>query len=179
MASSEILSWTSQDPRNSQLFSPYGVLYRFTTENNAHGQSVTTLWRAIRANKEDRVAKLEWSATGNLGRAVIGKSTLPMADLVRRDSPWPDGRVFNGPDGYQYTWRPSNNATNDLLLLDQNNNTIAFYRPVRPVRYNIGDVYGELHFCRTAGAGVVMHPPLMDTVTVTAMLYRFCLTYGL
>ena len=71
---------------------------------NAHGVSVTTLWKAIRANKEDRVAKLEWAPNGGLGRAVIGKvknedrtrwrrseltscaqSTLPMADLVRQD----------------------------------------------------------------------------------------------
>lgn len=43
------------------------------TETNAHGQSVTTLWKAIRANKEDRVAKLEWATNGGLGRAVIGK----------------------------------------------------------------------------------------------------------
>lgn len=84
-------------------------------------------------------------------------------------------------------------------LQDQNNNIIAFYRPIKPARYNIGDVYGELHFVRNAGAGVVvcprfcglsdiivligpshqMHPPLMDTVTVTAMLYRFVITYGL
>ena len=25
----EVLSWTSQDPRQSQLFGSYGVLYRF------------------------------------------------------------------------------------------------------------------------------------------------------
>jgi len=37
------------------------------------GQSTTTLWRAVRANREDRVAKLEWASTGGLGRAVIGK----------------------------------------------------------------------------------------------------------
>lgn len=53
------------------------VLRRLTifiqTENNAQGNSVTTLWRAIRANKEDRVAKLEWASNGGLGRAVIGK----------------------------------------------------------------------------------------------------------
>lgn len=41
-------------------------------------------------------------------------------------------------------------------LEDHNGNVIAFYRPVRPVRYNLGDVYGELHFCRTAGAGIVV-----------------------
>ncbi|KAI0770793.1 hypothetical protein BC629DRAFT_776176 [Irpex lacteus] len=178
-SANEILSWTSQDPRESQLFSSFGVLYRFTTETNAHGQSVTTLWKAIRANKEDRVAKLEWATNGGLGRAVIGKSTLPMADLVRPDSRVPDSRVFNGPDGYTYRWRPSNNQHNDIVLQDHNNNVIAFYRPTRVVRYNIGDVYGELHFCRNAGAGVVMHPPLMDTVTVTAMLYRFVITFGL
>jgi hypothetical protein len=87
----DVLSWTSQDPRQSQLFSPWGVVYRFQvrviehrcalmvlisdsqTETNAQGQSTTTVWRAIRANKEDRVAKLEWAAGGGLGRAVIGK----------------------------------------------------------------------------------------------------------
>ncbi|CDO74055.1 hypothetical protein BN946_scf185043.g105 [Trametes cinnabarina] len=151
--SNEVLSWTSQDPRQSQLFGSYGVLYRFQTDTNNQGQVITTLWRAIRANKEDRVAKLEWAPNGGLGRAVIGKSTLPMADLVRRDP--------------------------HILLQDQNDNVIAFYRPIRPQRYNIGDVHGELHFVRNAGAGVVMHPPLMDTVTVTAMLYRYATAYGL
>ncbi|KAH9951768.1 hypothetical protein B0H21DRAFT_775920 [Amylocystis lapponica] len=181
MASSgnEVLSWTSQDPRQSQLFSNIGVLYRFNTDTNAQGQSVTTLWRAIRANKEDRVAKLEWAPNGGLGRAIIGKSTLPMADLVRPDGRVLDCRMFNGPDGYQYRWRPSSNSYNDVVLQDHNDNVIAFYRPTRPTRYNIGDVYGELHFVRNAGAGIVMHPPLMDTVTVTAMLYRFVMTYGL
>ncbi|KAI0079658.1 hypothetical protein K474DRAFT_1639119 [Panus rudis PR-1116 ss-1] len=179
-AANEVLSWTDQDPRQSQLFSSYGVLYRFSTDRNAQGNSVTTLWRAIRANKEDRVAKLEWAPNGGLGRAVIGKSTLPMSDLVRKIPNAPDDiRVFNGPDGYEYRWRPSHNQYNDFVLEDHNANVIAFYRPVRPVRYNLGDVYGELHFCRNAGAGVVMHPPLMDTVTVTAMLYRFVLQYGL
>lgn len=47
-------------------------------------------------------------------------------------------------------------STPYLQLQDQNGNVIAFYRPVRPVRYNLGDVYGELHFCRSAGAGVVV-----------------------
>jgi len=178
-AANEILSWTSQDPRHSQLFSTYGVLYRFHTEVNAQGQSVTTLWRAIRAQKEDRVAKLEWSPNGSLGRAVLGKSTFPMADLIRKTDKHPGVRLFFGPDGYQYGWRPSNNPQGDVVLEDQNGNVIALYRPVRPVRYNLGDVHGELHFFRSAGAGVVMHPPLMDYVTVTAMLYRFATAFGL
>ncbi len=40
---------------------------------NSNGQSTTTLWRAVNANREDRVAKLEWASNGGLGRAVIGK----------------------------------------------------------------------------------------------------------
>jgi hypothetical protein len=91
----DVLSWTSQDPRQSQLFSQWGVVvYRFQvciidivhtstsssnspqTDTNAQGQSVTILWRAIRSNKEDRVAKLEWAPGGGLGRAVIGKVRL-------------------------------------------------------------------------------------------------------
>lgn len=27
-----------------------------------------------------------------------------------------DNRVFNGPDGYQYRWKPSNNAYNDIVV---------------------------------------------------------------
>ncbi|OBZ76199.1 hypothetical protein A0H81_03580 [Grifola frondosa] len=148
----EVLSWTSQDPRQSQLFGSYGVLYRFQTDTNNQGQSVTTLWRAIRANKEDRVAKLEWASNGGLGRA----STLPMADLVRPVPGISNCRVFNGPDGYQYRWRPAGNSYNDVVLQDHNDNVIAFFRPTRPARYNIGEVHGELHFVRNAGAGVVV-----------------------
>ncbi|RDB22719.1 hypothetical protein Hypma_010393 [Hypsizygus marmoreus] len=171
-ASNDVLSWTNQDPRESQLFNSWGVLYRFQTTVSPSGQSITTLWRAIRPNKEDRVAKLEWSANGGLGRVVIGKTQLPMADLVIPDPRINGVRFFSGPDGAQYRWRPS--ATNqDILLQDANGAVIAFFRPTRPTRYQIGDVYGELHFIRTAGAGTVMHPPIMDTVTVTAMLYRF------
>ncbi|KAF4574817.1 hypothetical protein EYR40_005444 [Pleurotus pulmonarius] len=177
-ASNDILSWTNQDPRESVLFNSWGVLYRFSTSVGANGQSVTTLYRAIRPNKEDRVAKFEWAANGALGRVIIGKTQLSMADLVRPDRNVYGARVFNGPDGLQYRWRPSSNG-NDVVLQDQNNNVIAFFRPIRQTRYQIGDVYGELHFVRTAGAGTVMHPPIMDTVTVTAMLYRFCAAWNL
>ncbi|KAJ8086420.1 hypothetical protein PM082_005243 [Marasmius tenuissimus] len=177
-APDDILSWTNQDPRESQLFNSWGVLYRFQTVVNANGTSVTTLTRAIRANKEDRVAKLEWASNGSLGRIIMGKSTLPMADLVRPDPRVFGCRVFNGPDGQQYRWRLANNGS-DILLQDQNNNVLAFYKPTRQTRYQIGDVFGELHFIRSAGTGTVMHPPIMDMVTVTAMLYRFCAMYNL
>lgn len=90
---------------------PFGVLTSriLQTTVATNGQSTTTLWRAIRPNKEDRVARLEWAANGGLGRIVIGKvscfllflmtsrtlkgyvfqNTLPMSDLVR-----PDTRAF-------------------------------------------------------------------------------------
>ena len=182
MANSQnnVLFWTSQDPRQSQLFSQLGVvLYRFQTDTNAQGQSVTILWRTIRPSKEDRVAILEWAPGGGLGRAVIGKNVFPMADLVRRDPRITNSRVFNGPDGLQYRWRPSTNSQ-DIVLQDPNNNVIAFIRRTRPTRYQgLGDIYAELHFIRWAGAGVVMHPPLMDMVTVAAMLYRFASAFDL
>ncbi|KAK7061594.1 hypothetical protein R3P38DRAFT_3490022 [Favolaschia claudopus] len=190
--SNDILSWTNQDPRESVLFNSWGVLYRFQTVVSASGQSVTTLWRVIRPNKEDRVAKLEWAANGGLGRVIIGKNTLPMADLVRTDPRIYGSRVFNGPDGLQYRWRPSSNNTDIVLdpspslrtskyyqLQDSNGAIVAFFRPTRQTRYQLGDVYGELHFIRTAGSGTVTHPPIMDTVTVTAMLYRFCAAWNL
>jgi len=178
----DVLSWTNQDPRQSKLFTRWGdVVYRFQTDTNAQGQSVTILWRSIRSNKEDRVAKLEWAPGGGLGRAVIGKNIYPMADLVRRDPRVPNSRVFNGPDGFQYRWRPNPTGTNqDIWLQDPNNHVIAKIHPIRPARFpDLGDVYTELHFVRNAGAGVVMHPPLMETVTVTAMLYRFTLMFNL
>ncbi|KAF8261599.1 hypothetical protein EI94DRAFT_1512424, partial [Lactarius quietus] len=177
----DVLSWTSQDPRQSQLFNQWGVIYRFQTDTNAHGQSITILWRAIRVNREDRVARLDWAPGGGLGRAVIGRKLLPMADLIRRDPQIPDSRIFIGPDGFQYRWRPSTNSR-DIVLQDHKNNVIAFIRPTQPIRHQgPGDVYGELHFLRSAGAGIgiVMHPPLMDLVTVTAMLYRFASAFDL
>lgn len=178
-AANEVLSWTSKDLRQSQLFSSWGVVYRFQTDTSSGGQNVTSLWRAIRPTKEERVAKLEWAANGGLGRATIGKTVVPMADLVRQDPRGGYGwRIFNGPDGYQYRWGPSP-TSGEIVLQDPNGHIIARLQDVTPTKYNIGDVYRELHYIRTAGAGVVMHPPLMDTVTVTAMLYQFVTAFGL
>jgi len=92
-APNDILSWTNQDCRESVLFNSWGVLYRFQvcsshveimeiphpiTQSTVaqKGQTVTTMWRTLRPNKEDRVAKLEWSANGGLGRVVMGKVGL-------------------------------------------------------------------------------------------------------
>lgn len=41
-------------------------------------------------------------------------------------------------------------------LQDANGEVIAFFRPTRQTRYQIGDVYGELHYIRTAGMGTVV-----------------------
>jgi hypothetical protein len=102
----DVLSWTNQDPRESQLFNNWGVLYRFQTTTMPNGQVVTLVSRVVRATKEDRVAKLEWAPNGGLGRASIGKHIVPMADLVRLDRNY-GARVFNGPDGLLYRWRPT------------------------------------------------------------------------
>jgi len=169
---SDILSWTSLDPRESQLFNSWGVLYDFQTIIAANGKSVTTLQRHINQNKKSYIAKFEWAAHGGLGRVIIGKNMLPMADMVRPDPTVQGARVFNGPDGSVYRWRPSGSNA-DMVLQDSNGDVIAFFRPIKRTRYEIGDVYGELHFLRN-GAGTVMHAKMMDTVTVTAMLYRFC-----
>ncbi|KIM45993.1 hypothetical protein M413DRAFT_16775 [Hebeloma cylindrosporum] len=177
-APNDILSWTNQDSRESILFNSWGVLYRFQSTVAQNGQTVTTLWRTLRPNKEDRVAKLEWSANGGLGRVVMGKNALRMADLARPDETIYGARSFTGPDGLQYRWRPSP-TTVDVVLQDPNGEIIAFFRPTRQVRYQIGDVYGELHYIRNAGLGTVMHPPMMDMVTLTAMLYRFCTTWNI
>lgn len=194
-AADDILSWTNQDPRESQLFNSWGVLYRFQTNVNPNGTTITTLWRAIRANKEDRVAKLEWAANGGLGRVVIGKvcgffpksgqqlerhdrMLYPCLTLSVQTYSSQGCRIFNGPDGLLYRWLPGSSGS-EIVLQDSNGAVIAYFQPTRPTRYQIGDVYGELHFLRTAGAGTVMHPPMMDIVTITAMLYRFCALFHL
>ena len=43
-----------------------------------------------------------------------------------------------------------------VQLQDVNGVVIAFFRPSKRTRYQIGDVYGELHFIRSAGAGTVV-----------------------
>jgi len=176
MPQESVLSWTSTDPRQSTLFSSWGVLYRFATEIDMRGQMTTTLWRAIRKNKEDRVARLEWAPNGGLGRAIIGKQQYPMADLVRPDArDYNVSRVFNGPDGRVYRWRPG--PAGETMLYDQGGHVIAFFRQVRAARSPNGDVHYELHFIEDAGSGTVLHPPLMDAVLVTAMLYRLVTHY--
>lgn len=76
-----ILSWTSVDPHESSIFSSWGVLYRFSTDIS-RGMTITTLWRALWLNQEDRVCRLEWSSNGGLHRAVIGKPAYSNCDRV-------------------------------------------------------------------------------------------------
>jgi hypothetical protein len=88
-------------------------------------------------------------------------------------------------------------------LYDANENKVAFFRPVRPTRYQLGDVYGELHFVTGQSTGTLvsqtscrwprvvllasdtvsslrpqMHPPLMDMICMTAMAYRVLVQWG-
>ncbi|KAF5321034.1 hypothetical protein D9619_000853 [Psilocybe cf. subviscida] len=177
-SSNDVLSWTNQDSRESILFNAWGIIYKFQTTSLPNGNSLTTMWRTLRPGKEDRVAKLEWSANGGLGRVIMGKNTLMMVDLARPIAEIYGARTFVGPDGLYYRWRPST-TSGDVILQDPNGETIAFFRPTRQTRYQIGDVYGELHFIRSAGLGTVMHPPMMDMVTLTAMLYRFCAAWNI
>ncbi|KAG9048454.1 hypothetical protein FS837_012828 [Tulasnella sp. UAMH 9824] len=164
------LLWTSSNPLQSQLFSTLGTLYRFDTVNNG-GKTITTLYRSIKQGKEDRIARLEWGANYSLGRATIGRNMVSMVDLVLPGNA-PYYRRFFGPDGYQYTWRPDP-ATNDFVLEDFSGNVIAMFRPIFPgKKYNIGEVHGELLLVDNAGRGMVLHPPLMDMVCLTAMLNR-------
>jgi hypothetical protein len=89
------------------------------------------------------------------------------ADTVRR--------FFLGLDARVYTWshnsangecvvrqlfftrdRACGDLRNTVQLSDPNGQRIAFYRPVRPTRYHLGDVYGELHFCSGQTTGVLV-----------------------
>jgi len=178
--STQVLSWTNHDPRDSILFTSQGIWYQFRTETSSNGQITTTLWRTLRLNREDRVGKLEWGASGSLGRAIVGKNTTPMSDMCRVSSSGYGTfvRSFNGPDGYTYTWKPSPNSY-DVLLHDPSGNVIASFRPIRPRPSSHGDIYGEIHFYATAGTGTVTHPPMMDMVVLTAMIYRYVTMYNL
>lgn len=179
-APGDIFMWSNADPRESLLFNNSGPVYRFQTNVSSNGQSTTTLWRALRSNKEERVAKFEWSQSGGLGRVVIGKSTLPMQDLVRRETHDIATRDFYAANGAKYRWQPNAHGP-ETLLYDDTGAIVAFYRPVAPVRYQSPpvEVHGELHLFRTAGRGTVTHPPVMDVVAISCMLYRFSQKYGL
>ena len=121
--SNNILTWTSQDPRDSVLFNSSGIHYRFQVcliafavqaielkpllqTTLSHKGSITTMWRAVQLNKENRCAMLQWASNGGLGRVVMGKvcnfsrllssmtfaphcpqqNSLRMTDLARPDS---------------------------------------------------------------------------------------------
>jgi len=177
-ASAQVLSWTNHDPRDSILFATQGIWYQFKTESAANGQVTTTLWRTLRLNREDRVGKLEWGANGSLGRAIVGKNTTPMSDMCRIGPYGTFVRSFNGPDGHTYTWKPSASSY-DVLLHDGGANVIACFRPIRPKQSSHGDIYGEIFFYPSAGTGTVTHPPMMDMVVLTAMIYRYVTMYNL
>ncbi|KAG6833750.1 hypothetical protein H0H87_001182 [Tephrocybe sp. NHM501043] len=81
--------------------------------------------------------------------------------IARNPSSFQGMRYFSGPDGAQYRWRPST-KNHDIMLQDGTGAVIALFRPTRPTRYQIGDVYGELHFFRSAGTGTVVRVFLSD-----------------
>lgn len=45
-----------------------------------------------------------------------GVSTNDSHDASFNPLPFQNCRMFNGPDGYQYRWRPSNNSYNDVVV---------------------------------------------------------------
>jgi hypothetical protein len=86
-----VMSWSAGNPRDSSLFTSWGVLYRFETGVERR-KTVTTIWRAISETKQERVARFEWNADGDLGRALIGacvrhQPSFP-ATLPSRTSVW-------------------------------------------------------------------------------------------
>ena len=66
----------------------HGEIAHLITQSTVaqNGQTVTTMWRTLRPNKEDRVAKLEWSANGGLGRVVMGK--VGLTSIVQEEPPF-------------------------------------------------------------------------------------------
>lgn len=56
----------------------------------------------------------------DLVRPVAGTPVRISTTLLDQSNYGPpiskDNRVFNGPDGYQYRWRPSNNSYNDVVV---------------------------------------------------------------
>ena|ERR1700733_2826037 len=72
-----VMSWSAGNPRDSSLFTSWGVLYRFET-GVERKKTVTTIWRAISETKQERVARFEWNADGDLGRALIGKAYISL-----------------------------------------------------------------------------------------------------
>jgi len=84
-----VMSWSAGNPRDSSLFTSWGVLYRFET-GVERKKTVTTIWRAISETKQERVARFEWNADGDLGRALIGKRYLSLVFwLAASSAPFP------------------------------------------------------------------------------------------
>ncbi|TDL14929.1 hypothetical protein BD410DRAFT_902853 [Rickenella mellea] len=177
-STNSVLSWTSQDPRQSLLFSSQGLIYRFETNISPNTMAVTTVWRSTRANKQDRVALLEWARNGDLGRVRMGKMSVAMIDLAKPDVIDKNTKTFIGPDGYRYQWirnwmdeGKGSVYSNGIYLCHPDNSVMAWIYYIQPTRYPYGDVYVELHFLSPS---IISSPPLMDVITISAMLYRFC-----
>jgi hypothetical protein len=47
------------------------------------GQPVSSVFRQTRPGKDEKIAKLEWSPSGGLGRALIGKVRARCARFAR------------------------------------------------------------------------------------------------
>lgn len=57
----------------SRLLSGDALNNSLQTTVTQSGQTLTTMSRAIRPSKDDRIANLAWAPNGGLGRVVIGK----------------------------------------------------------------------------------------------------------
>ncbi|KAH7100564.1 hypothetical protein BKA62DRAFT_757838 [Auriculariales sp. MPI-PUGE-AT-0066] len=179
MAATVTYSWTSSDPRQSTLFTPRsvtesfassGTAFRFVTSSDNLGSHVTELLAGT-GRREERVARFEWKSGGGLGRVLLGRTQVQMADLCRPDPTNPMARMFSAPDGNTYRW--ITNHTGDVLLYDNTGVHLANYHTVRPFRTSIGDVYGELSFVDN-GSGASLLPPFQRQAVITCMLYRYC-----
>ena len=96
-----------------------------------------------------------------------GFSTRPMAYNIVGGCPPAHLTLWYVPSAIVAILQPLMTHTQ---LEDPSGNIVAFFRPTRPTRYQIGDVYGELHFLRNAGAGTIVRYLSRRRVTVLMFL---------
>lgn len=95
-----------------------------------------------------------------MGACITGR-LLPQANASYVSRPWL--KKCHKPQTYDPLFQ----------LYNDNQQKVAFFRPVRPTRYQLGDVYGELHFCSGQNTGTPVSQPVLACCLVFSFASSF------
>ncbi|KAJ7694218.1 hypothetical protein B0H17DRAFT_932258 [Mycena rosella] len=122
MATYNLFFTGKDDPRNCVIIGEDAVHRFFCFET--HGSRTT-----VYTSTSSKVASLLFGPGNQLGSAIIGSRTVPMADLVSPGSSH-NARSFFSADGRKFEWRKSANASGayDLYTLNPPIVRVAAFR---------------------------------------------------